>query len=582
MLARARPADVAVLVSAMLALCAGLVSAWLAWTAPAFSRWGGSVAAIGIGVAAGWSLVGVGAARWARRRDCSGVLLVAAGGAWAVSGWVNPEAAGSVIFTLGLVLGAAWPAVLAHAGLDSARGAVRVRAVVLGLGYVASLLLLGLVPALAFDPGASGCTACPPSLIGAVANPELARTSIRAGFAVQVIWALVAAALIAAEAARGSIGGDRTTSQGRLTIAVVLAAVAADALFALSRGFQSNTPLDSALWSIQSIGLIALGVEAAARALRVRRARRSLARLALDLASEPPSGDLSRALGRLLDDPTLEVVYTLDDGALVDAAGQPGQLPITPGRVSTEVLRRGVPVAYLVHAVGRLADEVRVADAVATMRLALENERLQALSRARLRELRASRTRIVAAADAERRRLERDLHDGAQQRMLGLTIELAIARERGKAEGGGLSTADDEFVEGEVRGALADLRQLAHGIYPRALADDGLGQALEDLAEGARVPVELLAVPDVRFDPPIEAAAYLVVALAIGQPAVSRATVVARRVDDRLAVEVVTNSVDPTMITDLEDRVGALDGTLIVDADGGGMVRLRAEIPCGS
>ena len=92
-----------------------------------------------------------------------------------------------------------------------------------------------------------------------------------------------------------------------------------------------------------------------------------------------------------------------------------------------------MPVAYLIHRRGLTRDEVEIADAVASARLGLENERLQALSQARLRELRASRAQIVAAADAERRRLERDLHDGSQQRLLGLAIELAIARQRAAA-----------------------------------------------------------------------------------------------------------------------------------------------------
>ena len=582
MLARARFADFAVLASTVLGMSAGLASAWLGWSAPSFSRWGGTVVTIVVGVAAGWSLIGAGASTWARTGDRSGALLVAAGGAWAISEWVNPQAAGSVVFTLGLVLGAVWPALLAHAGLDSSRSARRARVAVLGTAYVASLLFLGLVPALAFDPVASGCGLCPPNLIGALADPGLARTALRSGLALQILWTLVAAALLAREAAHRDTSAAIVRPVVRSTMALVLVVVAADAAFALSRGFKSNTTVDMVLWSIQAIGLIAIGADAAARALRARRARRSLARITLDLASEPRSGDLARALGHLLDDPSLQVVYPLDGGVLVDPAGRPADLAAIPGMVSTDVMRREVPVAHLVHRVGLLADEGRVADAVATTRLALENERLQALSQARVRELQASRSRIVSAADAERRRLERDLHDGAQQRMLGLAIELAIAREQGRGDGSGLEPSDDEFVEHEVRDALGDLRRLAHGIYPRTLADDGLGPALEELAEGASVPVDLLDVPELRLDATIEAAAYLVVALAIGQPGVSRAAVRARLLEDRLAIDVITNALQPTTVTDLEDRLGALDGSVTVEATGADMVRLHAEIPCES
>ena len=160
-----------------------------------------------------------------------------------------------------------------------------------------------------------------------------------------------------------------------------------------------------------------------------------MARLALDLASTPPAGELGAALGRLLDDPTLTVAYPVDDGGLVDADGVPTRLPDeATGRATTTVLRGGVAVACLVHDADRLRDEFRVSDVLATARLALENERLQAISRARLLDLRASRAQIVSASDAERRRLERDLHDGSQQRLLGLAIELAIARQRASAE----------------------------------------------------------------------------------------------------------------------------------------------------
>ncbi len=167
----------------------------------------------------------------------------------------------------------------------------------------------------------------------------------------------------------------------------------------------------------------------------------------------------------------------------------------------------------------------RITDAVDAARLALENERLHAQSQARLVELRNSRAQIVAAAEAERRRLERDLHDGSQQRLLAFAIDLAIARQR--ASGAPLATDDGEVaaLEYEVRAALGDLRELAHGIIPRALADDGLGAALEELAERSAIPIELVAVPDGRLDRAVEAAAYIVVARATGDPAVRRASI---------------------------------------------------------
>ena len=123
---------------------------------------------------------------------------------------------------------------------------------------------------------------------------------------------------------------------------------------------------------------------------------------------------------------------------------------------------------------------------------------------------------------------------------------------------------------------------MAHGIYPRTLADDGLAAALEELAESAPIPMELLAVPGGRLDPRIEAVAYLVVARMITGAGSGRASVDARRVGDVLVVDVVAAGDDPVSWTDLEDRVGALDGTVTVDSIADGRIHLHAEIPCAS
>jgi signal transduction histidine kinase len=232
------------------------------------------------------------------------------------------------------------------------------------------------------------------------------------------------------------------------------------------------------------------------------------------------------------------------------------------------------------------ADTGRIGEAVAAARLALENERLHAQGRWRLRELRDSRAQIVAASDAERRRLEQDLHDGSQQRILALAIDMATARQRATHDGSETpSTADGAALEQEVRAALAELRELAHGIFPRSLADDGLAAAIEDLAETASIPIELVALPVERFDPGIEAAAYLVIARAIGQHEVRRASVEVRTADGRLLVEVrldAPDGLDPAMLVELEDRCGALDGTVTYGTDPDGRLGLRAEIPCVS
>jgi signal transduction histidine kinase len=244
----------------------------------------------------------------------------------------------------------------------------------------------------------------------------------------------------------------------------------------------------------------------------------------------------------------------------------------------TPLVRGGQTVALLAHRPGLLDDPGLVEQIAATARLALDNERLQAQVHAQLQDLRASRTRIVERGDAERRRLERDLHDGAQQRLVSLALSLRLARL-------GDVTASDaaalEQAEAEIRQALAELRELAHGLYPAALTEEGLGAALQALAEQAASPLALGRLPQERFEPKVEAAAYFLVAETLKRSRPRRAAVEAAPADGQLVVEIQTDQQPPQGLTDLADRVGALDGRLLVQAASGGGTRIRAELPCG-
>jgi signal transduction histidine kinase len=251
----------------------------------------------------------------------------------------------------------------------------------------------------------------------------------------------------------------------------------------------------------------------------------------------------------------------------------------------TDVRRGGAPVALLIHRAHVGADAERITAAVDAARLALENERLHAAAQARLRELRDSRAQIVAAADAERRRLERDLHDGSQQRLLAFAIDLATVRRR---VSNASSPADESAlaeVEGEVRSALEDLRELAHGIIPRSLADEGLAAALEELAERSAIPMDLAALPDGRCNQTVEGAGYIVVARATADPVVRRASVAVTRRAGRLVIDlelVVTGPLGVVTILELEDRCGAVDGMIALRALASDEVHLQAEMPCAS
>jgi signal transduction histidine kinase len=322
--------------------------------------------------------------------------------------------------------------------------------------------------------------------------------------------------------------------------------------------------------------------------LRSRLARSAVATLVVELGETAEPGRLSEALARALGDPSLELAYWLRDDTFVDADGHVVSLPADgSGRVATAVERSGLRVAALIHDES-LSDHPELVDGVvAAAGLALENERLQAQLRARLEDLRASRARLVETADAERRRLERNLHDGAQQRLVTLAMSLGLAQRR---------FADDKATcellgqtRSELAGALAELRELARGIHPAVLSERGLGPALEALAGRAHVPVDVHELPGERLPTGVEAAAFYLVAEALTNVAkyaeASGASVRVRVEDNHLLVEVADDGVGGadasrgSGIRGLADRVEALDGQLDIDSPPGAGTRVSAAIP---
>jgi signal transduction histidine kinase len=299
---------------------------------------------------------------------------------------------------------------------------------------------------------------------------------------------------------------------------------------------------------------------------------------------------LRDALAEALGDPMLTLAYWLPDREeYVNAEGRPVTLPgPEEGCVATIVEQGGEPVAAIVHDAS-LQDERRLVAAVgAAATLTLENERLEAELRASVEELREQRRRSLEAALDERRRLERNLHDGAQQRLVSIALKLRLARTRlddREAAGAILSDAAEE-----LDGALEELRELARGIHPAVLSDRGLDAALEALAHRSPVPVELEATPGVRLPEAVELAAYFVVAEALTNMAkyasATRATVRAIRENGHVVVEVADDGVggaDPgkgSGLNGLADRLCAVDGRLeVMDGRRGGTV-VRADIPC--
>jgi signal transduction histidine kinase len=323
--------------------------------------------------------------------------------------------------------------------------------------------------------------------------------------------------------------------------------------------------------------------------LGARLARSAVGDLVLELDSEPAPADLRDALARALRDPTLELAYWLPDyGVYANLDGRPVELPDLEGRATTLIDRGGVHVAALIHDPA-LEDEPELLDRVqAAAGIALENARLHAELRAKLEEIRGSRARIVEAAQHERQLLERNLHDGAQQRLIALSLDLSLLK--GRVDGEPEVTAGLDQARREIAASLAELREISSGLHPAVVSGHGLGVALEQLAARARVPVELNVDVDGRLAEPLEVAAYYVVSESLANVA-KHAQAKAARVEvlmerDELVLEIVDDGIGGadsergTGLRGLADRVESLDGRLRVWTPPGGGTRVRAEIPC--
>jgi signal transduction histidine kinase len=402
-----------------------------------------------------------------------------------------------------------------------------------------------------------------------------------------VVFAVVGLAILIRKVVRAAPGARRVF----LPLAVAGAFAGVQFIVQIAVFGEPVNSLTHPTWFwIVTAAELAVPVALAIGVLWGRTSRAAAADLVVELERTPP-GSVRDALARTLGDPTLELALWLPDrGSYVDAEGRPFALPDRKsGRAVTILGPADAPVAALVHDPLLLERRALLNAAAAAARLALENERLQAELRAHLAELRASRARIVTAGDEERRRLERDLHDGAQQRLLSLGLALHLARQQLAPDANGASDILAE-ADGELRAALEELRELAHGIHPAVLTEQGLAPALKNLAERSPVPVTIVDLPDERLPAPAEAAAYFLVSEALANVAkyaqASRARVSVSRVDGLVLVEVDDDGVggaDPSRgsgLRGLSDRVQALDGKLEVTSPAGSGTHLHAEIPC--
>ncbi len=516
-------------------------------------------------LAAGIGLIVAGVLTWGQRP--TGPLAVVLGVAWLAHDWVGWVEGPAFARSVAMVAAPFLLPLVAHLVAGSTTRIV-------ALTYAVTALVSGGL-ALARDPFLD-----PNCWSNCNANVFLVHASPGVAGVIEDVWlrfSLAAWPLLAAFAwwRLGTASRPARAATWSILVPAALAAAAGAAHTVLLLSDPVEDPRRDAFDAVfvaQALAFVALAAGIAWTAVRAHRTRAAIARLAADLGEAPEPGSLRAVLAQTLGDPHLEVAYPLPgEATYVDADG--GPIEVGDHRATTAIVRDGEPVALVIHDVALSGARELEREIGAAARLAVDNERLGAGVLAQLEDLRASRARIVETADAARRRIERDLHDGAQQRLLSVSFELRLARAAAEAEERDEIVAMLAAASDEVRTALEELRHLAHGIYPTILTEAGLGPALETLADDAPLPVEIGGMPDVRFPEAVERAAYIAVSDVIEAADADHVSLTARRDGELLIVEVGPLGAPPPET--LTDRIGALGGRIEIVDD-----MLRAEIPC--
>ena len=519
-----------------------------------------------------------------RRPDnVSGRLLSLTGQAWLLS-LALTTVDQPVIYTIGLSLFAFGLAPLGHLALAFPSGTLssRLERVLVVVPYALSLAAVPVV-------NAASCEDCPPNPVG---------LDIRSG--IGRLWystLLIAVLLTSVAVLAVLVRRWRTASPlaRRVLLPVLPGACVFAALYMGAILAELGVPTGlGERWALVGLALIAAApVVFLGGLLRARLARANVGELVVELGGSASRHTLRDALADALADPSIEVAYWIPErNGYVDAHGSSMEIPTgDPTRGMSVVERDGRRVGALVYDPA-LRDDPALVDAVAAAAgLAMENERLHAEVLARLEEVQASRARIVEAADDARRRVERDLHDGAQQRLVRLNLAVGMARAR-------LDNNVDPSVDGllreasdHARQALRELRDLAHGLHPTILAEAGLVAGIESLAERSTVPVEVAADVAGPLPPTTEVAAYYVVSEALANVAkhadASSVEVHVATKGDRLVVEVSDDGKGGAELRPgcglqgLADRVAVLNGQLDADSPVGGGTRVWVDLPCG-
>jgi signal transduction histidine kinase len=548
---------------------AGAALTGLALTAPGLTQ-PGYQAALACWVTLTYVLAGLIA--WRRRPESRlGVLMITAGFGSCINFLI--WSSGDVLFTIGLLGQFLPPVLFLHVFLAFPDGRLSYavdRAVVAAAYAAAALSLPQLL--VGFEAGRN--------VLAVTARPALAQRLQELQLASLGLLLLVGVGLLVHHR-----GGARLRPAIGLLVDAFLLALVMTSVLMLAGLFGWTIAQPVRIATFLALGLAPIVFLAGL--LQARLDRAAVADLLLHLGASPPPTELQHAVRRALHDSSATLAFWLPEFECYgDAAGREVDVAVAPGRASAAIVREDRDVAVLLHDPG--VDANLVTSVVAAAGVMIENAQLQVELRARLVELQGSRARILEAEQRARMDLERDLHDGAQQRLVALSLELATLDQD-------LSRYPDlrdrlGSAQAEVRASLAELRDVAHGIFPAAVRDHGLSVALESLATRAAVPVRVVATTGGRLPEPVELTAFYLVSESltnIGKHAcASHALVELARGDHTLVVEVTDDGVGGaatekgTGLRGLADRVEALGGRLRIWSPDGGGTRVRAEIPC--
>ena len=533
----------------------------------------------------GWSFIGSGLiALRVRPQNRLGWAMVFTGFAWFAS--VLMLAHDSPLFTVGAALQVVYIAGFTYVVVSFPSGrleSLSERAVVGAAVFLVTAVQLAAL--LVTNSQAVICSQCPANDLELTRNDTVASDLHQFQRSGGVVVIVAAIALLALRWWRASKAHRRAVAPvlwaGGATLVVAAVAVANESLGKP----MGHEPLRLMLFAISAVPVAILFAF-----LQRRMARGAVAGLVVELGDPTAPVDLRQALARALGDPSLELAYWYPaESRYVDGQGGPVALPEADGpRLATVVERNGQPIAALIHDPALQHNSELVDSVCAAAGLTLENERLQAELRARLAELQASRARLVEATETERRRIERDLHDGTQQRLVSVAMSLGLAESKLPAD------AEVAPLVHEAREALtvalAELRELSQGIHPSILTERGLPAALDDLCRRAALPASLDVSLDRRLPTQVETAAYFVVSEAVANAIKhSHATELWIRASIRsgvLVAEVVDDGIGGagggggTGLRGMTDRVEALGGSLTVSSPPGRGTTLRVEIPC--